>query len=271
MALLSSLPEAPPPAPAPREQRAAAPAWVRTALFGTPRDLTALLDRGLDPNSRTEQGTSLLMMAAPDADKVRVLVARRADVKNRSRSGSDALTVASTYYGNSESIRLLLEAGAEADAPEDVRGRRSALAFASMSGDVETVKLLLDHRAEASVEALSEAVTFGHADVVQRLVDAGVNVRLTEGTGINLLHWATITNRPGVIPILAKAGVPIDATDDFGFTPLMYAATIDVGDTATLDALLAAGASRRVRNADGRTPIEQARRLKHTQLADRLR
>ena len=83
-----------------------------------------------------------------------------------------------------------------------------------MTGDLETVRLLLARGAEASVEAVSEAVTFGHADVLQALVDAGANVQITERTGINLLHWATITNRASVIPVLVKAGVPLDATDD---------------------------------------------------------
>jgi ankyrin repeat protein len=62
------------------------------------------------------------------------------------------------------------------------------------------------------------------------LVDAGVNVQVTESSGINLLHWAVITNRASVIPVLVRAGVPVNATDDFRFTPLMYAATVDVGN-----------------------------------------
>jgi ankyrin repeat protein len=98
--------------------------------------------------------------------------------------------------------------------------------YAAMSGDIESVRLLLARGVEASAEALSESVTFGHPDVVQALVDAGAHVNLTESSGINLLHWATITNRAAVIPILVKAGVPLNATDDFGYTPLMYAATV---------------------------------------------
>jgi ankyrin repeat protein len=47
----------------------------------------------------------------------------------------------------------------------------------------------------------------------------------------------------------------------------MYAATIDFGDTATLSALLAAGADRTIKNESGRTALQQARRLGHTRLA----
>ena len=81
----------------------------------------------------------------------------------------------------------------------------------------------------------------------------------------------SITNRAAVIPILVRAGVPLNATDDNGFTPLMYAATVDVGDTETLNALLSSGADRKIRNDQGRTPLDQARHYKHTRIADALR
>jgi len=51
--------------------------------------------------------------------------------------------------------------------------------------------------------------------------------------------------------------------DGFDFTPLMYAATIDFGDTRSLQALLKAGADPNIRNAEGLTAIEQARKYRH--------
>src|SRR4030095_16508888 len=130
----------------------------------------------------------------------------------------------------------------EVSPPEDVHVRRPALVFASMTGDVANVKLLLKAGADASEGApVAEAITFGHADVVRSLIQAGADTGLTESSGVNLMHWATITGRASVIPLLAKAGVPLNDTDKAGFTPLMYAATVDLGNSATLRALLAAG------------------------------
>ena len=75
------------------------------------------------------------------------------------------------------------------------------------------------------------------------------------------LNWNILMERYNV------PGVPINAIDDFGFTPLMYAATIDHGDTAVLEALLAAGARRDIRNDAGRTALQQAVRLRHPGVA----
>lgn len=269
MALLSALPEpankvAPTPVSTAVNTRSSPP-WVRTALFGTPSELAALLDAGLDPNSKTSGGTTLLMMAATDADKVRLLVMRGADVKARSSAGYDALTIAASFHGTANSIRYLIEAGADAEPPEGVRVRRPPIAMASMTGDLENVQLLLADGAEAG-RGLADAVMFGYPDVVRTLIKAGANADIAESTGINLLHWAVITGRPAVIADLVKAGADLNGMDDFGFTPLMYAATIDFGDAESIKELIKAGANRSVRNYDGRTALQQAQRYKLTHL-----
>jgi hypothetical protein len=229
MALLAALPktisETPPVIPSAE----VAPTWGRTALFGSPRELTALLDKGLDPNSQTAKGTTLLMMAATDEEKVRILLTRGATPSD------GALTVAAASRGTAPAIKLLLDAGAPI--------KDKPLLFASMTGDLENVKLLLAHAADPSSAALAQAVTFGYPEIVKALIAAGAPANLTESSGINLLHWAAIANRPEVIPALVQAGVSINAQDGSGFTPLMYAAAIDFGDSRTRTALLKAGAA----------------------------
>ncbi len=245
------------------------------ALFGTAAQMAA--HANVNWNVTTANGTSLLMAAADDPEKVKLLLMHGVDARYRAPSGHDAATVAASYGATAASIELLLNAGADAEPPSAAKAMRSPLLFASMSGDLETVRLLLERGASANPRPnpsgdspLSEAVTFGHAAVVRALIRAGAKTDLVERTGVNLLHWATITNRADVIPELAKAGVDVNAIDEHGFTPLMYAATIDFGDTTTLRALLAAGADRRIRNAAGRTPLQQARRLGYEQIIKHL-
>ena len=268
MALLRTLPEMAPAAAAGAGVRAEP--WIRTALFGTVQELSALLDAGLDSNKQTQSGTTLLMIAAPDAEKVRLLLGYGANAKARAASGCDALTIAAAYRGTAGALQILLAAGAEVQAPVGVRARHSPLLFASMTGDLENVRILLSHRATDSA-ALSSAVTFGYTDVVKALLAAGASARGTEVTGINLLHWAVIADRPNMIPILVKAGVPVNATDENGYTPLMYAATIDFGHTKSIEALLAAGGDAKIRNGEGRSAREQAIFYYHTKLAAAFR
>ena len=271
MALLSALPESPTKVEPPKIAATDAPAWIRTALFGAAPQLAALLDAGLDANSKTKNGTTALMAAVADPEKVRLLLSRGADAKTRPASGQDALTIAAAYRGTAASVQALLDAGANVQPPEGVRVRKAPLVLASMTGDLENVKLLLARGAKPSEDALSQAVTFGYPDIAQMLIAAGADAGIVESTGVNLLHWATITNRPALIPALVEARVPINAVDDQGFTPLMYAATIDFGDADVLKALLNAGADKKIRNFEGRTPLDQARHYKHSHLEAELR
>ncbi len=280
LAMLSGMPAAsswvPPAAPTAEPLPAGANDVMRAALFGTAAQLSSQL-HGPVAEISTPGGTTILMAAASDVDKVKLLIARGVDATFRSPAGYDAATAAAAYRGSVEAIRALLDAGANVEPPENVKPRHSPLLLASMSGDLETVSLLLARGAHANPRPnasgdspISEAITFGRADVVRALIRAGAKIDLVERTGVNLLHWATITNRADVIPELVRAGVDVNAIDDAGFTPLMYAATIDFGDTATLSALLASGADKTIKNESGRTPLQQARRLGHANLARAL-
>ena len=261
IALLAALPETAPAKPA-AMPAIEGPPWMRTALFGSAAQLAALLDSGLNANTEGLRGPNLLMMAAVDADKVRMLLTRGAE------ANAGALTVAAAYRGTAHSIRGLLDSGAEVIP--------SALVFASMTGDLENVKLLLAHGADPNAawrgnSPLAQAVTFGYPDIVQALISAGASVTMRDSSSINLLHWAAIANRPSVMPALAAAGVPVNDRDKFGFTPLMYAATIDFGDVESVKTLLRAGADAGIRNNEGRSAREQARRLGHSQIEAALR
>jgi ankyrin repeat protein len=49
-------------------------------------------------------------------------------------------------------------------------------------------------------------------------------------------------------------------------TPLLWAANIDFGDAAMIELLLRSGAKADVRNKDGLTPLELARKFGHVNL-----
>jgi hypothetical protein len=120
------------------------PEWVRVAVAGSAPELEKLLDSGVSPNSKTAEGTTALMLAALDLEKVKLLVGRGADVNAHAATGITPLMAAAQYPHNASVVRLLLEKGARAnpDPGAEVRNDGSALFFAVMADDVETVDLL---------------------------------------------------------------------------------------------------------------------------------
>ncbi len=272
MALMMALPRAEPPArpqPLPALEPKGIQPWMETALFGTAAELKSALDAGLDPNTQTPEGTTLLMMAAADAAKVKLLMDRGADARAQAKSGFTALIIASAYTGTSESVRLLLEHGAEVNPPQGVQYNASPLIMAGMAGDRENIRQLLAHGADANrrmdiigmfpTSPLIGALDFGDASVVHELVKGGANVREEDPDKMTPLHWAVVTHHAGVVKQLIADGADVNAVDRFGFTPLMYAATLDFGDADTLNVLLQAGANPNVKDKDGKTPLAQAR------------
>jgi hypothetical protein len=91
MALLSAMPETTAKVASIESTSPEGPGWLKTALFGTAKQFAALLDNGLDPNSTTKNGTTVLMAAATDPEKIRVLLAHGAAGEGTSRLGCRCL------------------------------------------------------------------------------------------------------------------------------------------------------------------------------------
>src|SRR4029077_1497270 len=91
----------------------------RTALFGTETQLESWAR--VDANTTTVNGTSVLMAAADNANKVKLLLANGARAKYRAPSGHDAATVAASYRGSAASITRLLDTGADAEPSAEVK------------------------------------------------------------------------------------------------------------------------------------------------------
>ncbi len=280
MALMLALPEAAAPAapkPLPALEPQGLKPWMETALFGTAAELKAQLDAGLDPNSQTPEGTSLLMMAAQDAEKVKLLIDHGANVRAQAKSGYTALMVASAYLGTSDSVKLLLEHGAEVNPGKGVFNEASPLFLAAMAGDRENIALLLAKGADANhrmdiigmfpSSPLIEAVAFGDAGVVQALLAGGADVREKDVDSMTPLHWAVVAHHADVAKVLLAAGADANAVDRFGYTPLLYAATIDFGDAETAATLLQAGANPNTKDKNGETPLYLAREFPYLHAA----
>jgi ankyrin repeat protein len=237
--------------------------WMETALFGTVKELKAQLNRGLDPNSKSSEGTTLLMMSALDPQKVELLISRGAEIRTQAKSGFTALMVATTYTGTSRSVKYLLDHGAEVNPDKSVTFNASPLFFAAIAGDVDNVSLLLSRGADPNrrmrmigmfpASPLFITVEFGAPEVTSLLVKAKADVNQKDDDGMTALHWATLAHHPEAMKALIAGGAEVNTVDRFGFTPLQYAAMVDFGDSVTVTTLLQAGADPNIKDKEGKT------------------
>lgn len=103
--------------------------------------------------------------------------------------------------------------------------------------------------AEADGARLLEALRRFDVTEVRRLAAAHANGR--DGTGTTALMYAALYASPAEMRLLLDNGADPDAGNDFGSTPLMWAA----GDPAKVDLLLSRGASVAAKTKRGHTAL----------------
>ena len=167
-----------------------------------------------------------------DLPKLKALVASGASLDVRDARGRTPLHVA-TYARQREAIRLLAKAGANIDLLES--DRYDAVTIASVADDVTTLALLLSLGANAGQTtsrydgtALIAAAHLGHDEVVRRLIAAGAPL-----DHVNNLHWTAVIEsivlgdggprHQRTLAALVDAGASLKLADRQGNTPLQLA------------------------------------------------
>lgn len=181
------------------------------------------------------------------------------------------LHVATDHPGHrpevARTIALLVDAGADPDAPFTGPHAETALHWAASNDDVEALEALIrsgaDLEAPGSVigdgsgTALADAVAFGQWRAAEHLFHAGAVTNLWQAAGLGLVDR--------VEALLAADPAP-DADD---LTTALWCAAHG-GQQACVDLLLARGADPAWIGFDGLTAAGAARRAGHGELADAL-
>jgi ankyrin repeat protein len=168
-----------------------------------------------------------------DLAAIERLAGDRAALGQRDSHGRTPLHVA-TFARQRAAIRALARAGADLSALEN--DRYDAVTIASVADDEETLRLLLEVGASAKLitsrydgTALIAAAHLGHDGVVRQLIAAGAPL-----DHVNNLHWTAL-----IESIVLGNGGP--------------------RHQASLQALLDAGASTRLADRSGASPLQLAR------------
>ena len=85
-------------------------------------------------------------------------------------------------------------------------------------------------------------------------------------SGITLLDRAVLGNQVDIARLLIAHGADVNHADKIGCTPLLYAASIDFGDSGMIDLLLKSGAHPDAQTKEGLTALDLARKYNHTHL-----
>lgn len=154
------------------------------AMNGHTPAVKLLLDHGSDINAQieTNRNTALTLACFQGrTEVVSLLVDRKANVEHRAKTGLTPLMEAASG-GYAEVGSVLINKGADVNAPPVPSSRDTALTIAADKGHYKFVELLLHHKAAVDVKnkkgqsPLWLACNGGHLDVVQLLVKEGADI-----------------------------------------------------------------------------------------------
>ena len=117
---------------------------------------------------------------------------------------------------------------------------------------------------------LSFATFEDDAELVDYLIGKGADPNELDSDRISVLGSAAIGNHAATVDVLLKRGAKVNHVDNLGMTPLLYAASIDFGETVVLEKLIGAGADVNAKTKEGLTALDLAKSYHHETMANLL-
>ncbi len=231
------------------------PILMAATLFGDAHTVRLLLEHGADPNRADGAGATALMWAVPDIEKVRMLLARGANVNARAESQRTPLLIAASYPGTVDLLRLLLDRGADIHAQD--RTGAGALALAVRSADVQVVRFLVDRGLDPNaLTPLERRIGVARWDrpTTEYLMSKA------PAPAKDLLGAAATWQPAELVARWIELGAEVNASAaaQYGRTPLMNAVASEAEGADTVTLLLDRGADPNVRMTEGETPLDWA-------------
>jgi ankyrin repeat protein len=255
---------------------------MHAAAIGSTEAVQLLLKAGADVNTKNGLEATALLWGATNPEKARLLVEAGADVNAKSKTGRMPLMMAAGHAGSSETVRLLLNKGADTAAAE-VRGTTALLEAVRMN-DMGSFRLLVDRKVDVNagdrfgVTALGYAAGHSNLEMMRELLARGakVNVSHTRGNkvkngvvGISDLTPLMVAASRGnaeAVKMLLAAGADASKQDVRGMTALHFAVARDKADPAMVRLLLEKGSDAKLQMRDGDSPVDWARKFGNPKL-----
>ncbi len=219
-------------------------------LGGHKETMKVLLDRGADIHAQNNTGVSPVRAASAKghADRLRMLLDLGAGVTPELLND---LLFATATTGNADSIKVLLEKGADPNA-KDRRGK-TPLDIAVELNDNKSLSLFLAGRTPISPETKSAAfqasVQSGNVQAAQMFLDRGCDANMRTASGLPLLVLSADVGDKAMTKLLLSKGADPNARDSAG-KPVLISAT-EKAHAEIVSLLLNAGADPQVKDNDG--------------------
>lgn len=246
-------------------------ALFAATLRGNAEEMRRAIQRGANVNGLSLGGATPLIYAIRNPQKVKLLLDNGANPNFATTTQTSALMLAAEYAGNSESMELLLKAGADRHVARDQY--ENVFSLAVSTGDQGKVKRLLAEKPKPEhVFTGAGMACFGIDLPMLKLflelgVDPNTQVPKTKET---LLTFTAMDGLTDLTKLLLERGSnPNHITPD-GISTLMLAAMCDHGSPEIVKALLKAGADPNYKSPEGKTALSLAQKYKNDEIAEAI-
>ena len=239
------------------------------ALYSSVDCMALLIEKGSNVNAKNKLDETTLMWAVHDLAKMKLLIQHGADVNAKAKTGNTPLLIAAVGHGKYETVKLLIDKGANALAVNE--RKENALIRAALFGDTATISLLLnkgiaiDALTADSLTALLNATFNVNTPVVIQLLERGADPDLVGAFGLTALSSAVTYNDLVSVKAILKKAKKIDLKGIRGITPLMWAAYNEHDNVDIIKAMLDKGADVNIKADDGSTALTWALKKGNTE------
>jgi len=234
---------------------------LEATFEGNVEEVEELLNKGVDPNVKDEDGNTPLHLAimSDHLQIAKLLIEKGADVNAKNKREKTPLHIA-VERSNEKAAVLLIEKGADVNAGDSVKS--TSLHVAVDQGSLAIARLLVEKGADVNARnlwgktPLHYAARHPHAGIAALLIEKGADVSAKSNNGWTPLHIAAGNGNLEVIQLLVEKGADVNAKDAQGWTPLHVAA--GNGHADVVEFLVGKSVDVNARDRYGRTPLHYA-------------